>query len=173
MFVCCILWPICLGWLLVLGFYKEDYLLFLNCKVITLTINCDYSLIPVSEWLSRPMKCSYEITYHVTALWHTMWLLLFSIVFKTLRIIWCHKRHCDVMVLPPIRTALAVFEAFSGIYFSNIYWIGLSWFSAVVLRFVLIKQTKLLNVEFKYLVTFSIWVKSTLLNGNENNSSPN
>ena len=116
-----------LGLALVLGFYKEDYLLFLNCKVITLRINCDYSLIPVSEWLSRPMKCSYEITYHVTALWHTMWLLLFSIVFKTLRVIWCHKRHCDVMVLPPIRTALAVFEAFSGIYFSNIYWIGLSW----------------------------------------------
>ena len=101
------------------------------CKVITLTINCDVSLIPASEWWSRPMKYSYEcwvcITYHVTAVSHTMWLLLFSIVFKTLRIIWCHKRHCDVMILLPIRTALAIVEAFSGIHFSNIYWIGLSW----------------------------------------------
>ena len=101
------------------------------CKVITLTINCDVSLIPASEWWSRPMKYSYEcwvcITYHVTAVSHTTWLLLFSIVFKTLRIIWCHKRHSDIMILPPIRTALAIVEAFTGIHFSNIYWIGLSW----------------------------------------------
>ena len=72
-------------------------------------------------------ECWVCITYHVTAVSQTMWLLLFSIVFKTLRIIWCHKRHCDVMILLPIRTALAIVEAFSGIHFSNIYWIGLSW----------------------------------------------
>ena len=34
----------------------------------------------------------------------------------------------------------------------------------VVLQFVLVEQTKLLDAEFKYLITFSIWVKSTLLN---------
>ena len=43
----------------------------------------------------------------------------------------------------------------------------------VVLRFVLLEQTKLLDAEFKYLIIFSIWVKSTLLNWNKNNSSPN
>ena len=43
----------------------------------------------------------------------------------------------------------------------------------VVLRFVLLEQTKLLDAEFKYLIIFSIWVKSTLINWNKNNSSPN
>ena len=38
----------------------------------------------------------------------------------------------------------------------------------VGLRFVLLEQTKRLDAEFKYL---SIWVKSTLLNSNKNNSS--
>ena len=37
----------------------------------------------------------------------------------------------------------------------------------VVLRFVLLEQTKLLDAEFKYLIIFSIWVKSTLLNWNK------
>ena len=43
------------------------------------------------------MKYSYEccicITYHMTALSHTMQLLFFSIVFKAVCIIWHHKRH--------------------------------------------------------------------------------
>ena len=37
----------------------------------------------------------------------------------------------------------------------------------VVLRFVLLEQTKLLDAEFKYLIIFSIWVNSTLLNWNK------
>ena len=36
------------------------------CKVITLTINCDVSLIPASEWWSRPMKYSYEFCVCIT-----------------------------------------------------------------------------------------------------------
>ena len=46
-------------------------------------------------------------------------------------------------------------------------------FYGVGLRFVLIEQTKHLDAEFKYLIIFSIWVKSTLLNWNKNNSSSN
>ena len=42
----------------------------------------------------------------------------------------------------------------------------------VVLRVDFIEQTKLLDAEFKYIMNFSIWVKSTLLNWNKNNSSP-
>ena len=38
----------------------------------------------------------------------------------------------------------------------------------VVLQFVLLEQTKLLDAKFKYLIIFSIWVKSTLLNWNKN-----
>ena len=41
----------------------------------------------------------------------------------------------------------------------------------VDLRFVLLQQTILLDAEFKYLLIFSIWVKSTLLNWNKNNKS--
>ena len=43
----------------------------------------------------------------------------------------------------------------------------------VVLQFVLVEQTNLLDAEFKYLIIFSIWVKSTLVSWNRNNSSPN
>ena len=53
------------------------------------------SLIPASVWLSRPMKYSYEwcIVYYISRdnfITYVMWLLLFSVVFKAVRIIWRH-----------------------------------------------------------------------------------
>ena len=78
------------------------------------------------------------------------------------------------MLSPPIRRALPIDVAFSEIYFGLLFnetvFYGVF---GVVLRFVLLEQTKLLGAEFKYLIIFSIWVKSTLLNWNKNNSSPN
>ena len=61
------------------------------------------------------------MAYHVTALSHTLRLLLFFIVFNAVRTIWHHKRQCDVIVSPLIRTALPIVVALSEIYFSNIY----------------------------------------------------
>ena len=95
------------------------------CKVITLTINCDVSLIPASEWWSRPMKYSYECCVCITwQLYHIPCDFYCFPLFSRPSVLF---GAINVMILPPIRTALAIVEAFSGIHFSNIYWIGLSW----------------------------------------------
>ena len=74
----------------------------------------------------------------------------------------------------PIRRALPIDVAFSEICF--VYYLMKRSFMASLasfLRFVLLEQTKILDAEYKYLIIFSFWVISTLLNWNKNNSSPN
>ena len=105
---------------------------------------------------------------------YVMWLILFSIVFKAACIIRRHKRHCHVMISPPIRTVLPIDVAFSEIYLSIIWWIGLLW--RLCRRFAVCSFRT--NQTFGCWIQrsnnfFSIWVKSILLNWNKNNSSRN
>ena len=84
-----------------------------------------FPLIPASRKWSWSMECSFEfcfcISYYVTAVFRIMWLLLFSIVLKAVRIIWRHERHYEVMISPPIRTALPIVEAFFWhLFFKNL-----------------------------------------------------
>ena len=77
-----------------------------------------------------------------------------------------------VRIIYAIRTVLWINIAFSDISFSIIIdWVYYDVFGVNLQLF--LEQTKLLYAEFKYLIIFSIWIKSTLLNKNENNSWPN
>ena len=126
----------------------------------------------------RPIKYSYEccvcinisrdscITYHVTS-------IVFLIVFKTVNIIWCLKRHCDVMISASKSMALPkVVAFFRNLFFKLFIEYDFHGVSAADLRLNCSIKTKLLDAEFEYLVTFSIWVELILLNENKNNLSP-
>ena len=112
------------------------------------------------------MKYSYEscvcITYHVTALSHR------SCDFHCfpsrlhhlaqLTSLWRHDFSPDTQSATDRRS---IFRNLFRLLFNETVFYGVF---GVVLRFVLLEQTKLLDAEFKYLIIFSIWVKSTLLN---------
>ena len=57
--------------------------------------------------------------------------------------------------------------------FRNLFRPLMALFNETVFLWRLWRRFLMLDAEFKYLIIFSIWVKSTLLNWNKNNSSPN
>ena len=89
-------------------------------------VKCYRSFSHTRQWMIEQVHekatnaaCESHITLQLYHIGHVT-SLLFSIVFRAVRIIWCHEHHCDFTISPPIRTALPIDVAFLEIYVSII-----------------------------------------------------
>ena len=180
-----------------MSFLQKSAIFISNCRVSHKTVNCDRLQKEKKRETGIILKCRYcflsyppvddragpwNTAMNAACVLHITWQLyhishVTSIVFHCfqgrphhlaqLTSLWRHDFSPDTQSATDRRSIFR--NLFRPLFNETVFYDAFD----VVLWFVLLEQTKLLDAEFKYLIIFSIWVKSTLLNWNKNNSSPN